>query len=285
MEWIERLNGAINYIEEHLGEEINLNEASKIACCSKYHFQRMFAYMADIPLSEYMRRRRMSLAAVDLQSGDNKVIDVALKYGYDSPTAFNRAFKNIHGIAPSQAKEKGVVLKAFPPISFRITIKGDSEMNYRIEKKEAFRIVGVSSPLEKEIEKNFKIVPTMWANAASSRMIAQLAMMMDSELKGLLGVSSCNEAEDWKYYIAVASTKSLPDGIEEYIIPSATWAIFTGEGTNQSIQDLEKRIVTEWLPTSGYEYGNAPDIEVYLNPDPQNAKYEVWIPVMRKENN
>ena len=284
MEWIERLNGAINYIEEHLGEDIDLNEASKIACCSTYHFQRMFAYMADIPLSEYMRRRRMSLAAVDLQSGDNKVIDVALKYGYDSPTAFNRAFKNIHGIAPSQAKEKGVVLKAFPPISFRITIKGDSEMNYRIEKKEAFRIVGVSSPLEKEIEKNFEIVPTMWANVASSGMIAQLAVMMDSELKGLLGVSSCNEAEDWKYYIAVASTKSLPDGIEEYIIPSATWAIFTGEGTNQSIQDLEKRIVTEWLPTSGYEYGNAPDIEVYLNPDPQNAKYEVWIPVVRKEN-
>jgi AraC family transcriptional regulator len=284
MEWIERLNGAINYIEEHLGEDIDLNEASKIACCSTYHFQRMFAYMADIPLSEYMRRRRMSLAAVDLQSGDNKVIDVALKYGYDSPTAFNRAFKNIHGIAPSQAKEKGVVLKAFPPISFRITIKGDSEMNYRIEKKEAFRIVGVSSPLEKEIEKNFEIVPTMWANVASSGMIAQLAVMMDSELKGLLGVSSCNEAEDWKYYIAVASTKSLPDGIEEYIIPSATWAIFTGEGTNQSIQGLEKRIVTEWLPTSGYEYGNAPDIEVYLNPDPQNAKYEVWIPVVRKEN-
>jgi len=284
MEWIERLNGAINYIEEHLGEEIDLNEASKIACCSTYHFQRMFAYMADIPLSEYMRRRRMSLAAVDLQSGDNKVIDVALKYGYDSPTAFNRAFKNIHGIAPSQAKEKGVVLKAFPPISFRITIKGDSEMNYRIEEKEAFRIVGVSSPLEKEIEKNFEIVPNMWANAASSGMIAQLAMMMDSELKGLLGVSSCNEAEDWKYYIAVASTKPLPDGMEEYIIPSATWAIFTGEGTNQSIQSLEKRIVTEWLPTSGYEYGNAPDIEVYLNPDPQNAKYEVWIPVVRKEN-
>ena len=144
--------------------------------------------------------------------------------------------------------------------------------------------LGVSIPLEKEIEKNFEIVPTMWANAASSGMIAQLAMMMDSEPKGLLGVSSCNEAEDWKYYIAVASTKSLPDVMEEYIIPSATWAIFTGEGENQSIQGLEKRIVTEWLPTSGYEYGNAPHIEVYLNPDPQNAVYEVWIPVVRKEN-
>ncbi len=282
MEWIARFNRAINYIEEHLSEEVDLNEASRIACCSTYHFQRMFAYMADIPLSEYMRRRRMSLAAVDLQCGDNKVVDVALKYGYDSPTAFNRAFKNIHGIAPSQAKEKGVVLKAFPPINFRITIKGDCEMNYRIEKKETFRIVGVSSLLEKEIEKNFEIVPAMWANAASSGKIEQLAMIMDSEVKGLLGVSSCNETEDWKYYIAVASTKSLPDGMEEYIVPSATWAIFTGEGTGTSIQDLEKRIVTEWLPTSGYEYGNAPDIEVYLNADPQNAQYEVWIPVVKK---
>ncbi len=99
MEWIERLNGAINYIEEHLGEEIDLNEVAKIACCSMYHFQRMFAYMADIPLSEYIRRRRMSIAAVDLQSGDSKVIDVALKYGYASPTAFNehlRIFMVLH---------------------------------------------------------------------------------------------------------------------------------------------------------------------------------------------
>ena len=95
----------------------------------------MFAYIADVPLSEYVRRRRMSLAAVDLKDGSEKVIDVALKYGYDSPTAFTRAFKSVHGISPSQAKNEGSVLKAFPPISFKITIKGASEMNYRIEKK------------------------------------------------------------------------------------------------------------------------------------------------------
>ena len=145
MEWIERLNSAIYYMEEHIREELDMEEVARIACCSTYHFQRMFAYMADVPLSEYVRRRRMSLAAVDLQSGDCKVIDASLKYGYDSPTAFNRAFKNVHGIAPSQAKEDGIVLKAFPPISFRITIKGDSEMNFRIEKKDAFHIVGMSS--------------------------------------------------------------------------------------------------------------------------------------------
>lgn len=157
MEWIERLNSAINYIEENICEPINIEEVSKIASCSSYHFQRMFAYMADVPLTEYIRRRRMSLAAVDLQSSCEKVIDVSLKYGYDSPTAFTRAFKGIHGIAPSQAREEGSLLKAFPPISFKLTIKGDSELNYRIIKKESFRVMGISMPLEKEIEKTLRL--------------------------------------------------------------------------------------------------------------------------------
>ena len=140
MEWIERLNSSINYMEENMKGTIDLEEVSKIACCSTYHFQRTFTYIADITLSEYIRRRKMSLAAVDLQSGNEKVIDISLKYGYNSPTAFNRAFKSVHGISPSQAKKEGTILKVFPPISFKITIKGDSEMKYRIEKKEAFRI-------------------------------------------------------------------------------------------------------------------------------------------------
>lgn len=284
MEWIERLNGAINYMEDHMQDEIEMDEVAKIACCGTYHFQRMFAYMADVTISEYIRRRRMSLAAVDLQNG-HKVIDVSLKYGYDSPTAFNRAFKNVHGITPSEAKEEGITIKAYPPISFRISIKGDRAMNYRIEKKEAFRIAGISAPLEKEIEKNFEIVPKMWDKAASSGAFQQLLTIMDSNPKGLLGVSACNETENWKYFIAVASNQKVSSDLEEFLVPAATWAIFADEGTHLSIQELEKRIITEWLPTSGYEYGNAPDIEVYLNPDPQNAKYEVWIPVIKKEGN
>lgn len=284
MEWIERLNSAVKYIEENIKETIDLEEVTKIAFCSTYHFQRMFAYIADIPLSEYIRRRRMSLAAVDLQSGSKKVIDISLEYGYDSPTAFNRAFKSVHGITPSQAREEGSILRAFPPISFKITIKGDSEMIYRIEKKEAFRIVGISGPLETEIEKNFEMIPQMWGKAAVNGTIPRLAAMMEGVPLGLLGVSSCNELDNWRYYIAVSSNLPIESDLEEYIVPSSTWAIFSGEGSNQSIQELEKRIVTEWLPTSGYEYGNAPDIEVYLNADPEHAKYEVWIPVAKKEN-
>lgn len=283
MEWVERLNSAINYMEENMSGDIDMEQVAKIACCGTYHFQRMFTYMAGMPLSEYIRRRRMSLAAVELQSDNKKVLEVALKYGYDSPTAFNRAFKSVHGITPSQAKEDGTVLKAFPPISFRVMIKGEREMNYRIEKKDAFRIIGKSIPLNKDIEKNFEEVPAMWQKAAMDGTIQTLAMCMDCDLKGLLGVSACNDEDEWRYFIAVASNRALEEELEEYTIPASTWAIFEGEGDNLSIQELEKRIVTEWLPTSGYEYANAPDIEVYLNPDPQNAKYEVWIPVVRRE--
>ena len=281
MEWIERLNDAIRYIEEHLTDKIDYEQLGRIACCSSYHFQRMFAYMAGVPLSEYIRRRRMSLAAVDLQGKTMKILDVAAKYGYNSPTSFNRAFQSVHGIAPSAVKNEGISVKSFPPVTFKITVKGVEEMNYRIETKEAFRILGVSVPLYKEIEKNFTIIPSKWQEISENGTLQKLIGMMDTPPMGVLGVSTCNDTEPWKYYIAVSTSQTQED-FEEYTVPAATWAIISGQGTNQSIQELEQRIVTEWLPTSGYEYGNAPDIEVYLNPDPQNAQYEVWIPVRKK---
>ncbi len=263
-------------------DEIDYEQLGRIACCSTYHYQRMFTYMAGLTLAEYIRRRKMSLAAVDLQSGDERIIDIAEKYGYRSPTAFNRAFQSFHGIAPSSVKDKGVSVKSFSPIVFRIAIKGATEMNYKIETKEAFRIIGVSAPLDKEIQNNFLVVPTMWQEASVNGTIQKLAGMMDRPPMGLLGVSACNDEEQWKYFIAVSSTKEN-DEFEEYTVPAATWAIFSGTGTNQSIQELEQRIITEWLPASGYEYANAPDIEVYLNADPENAQYEVWIPVAKKK--
>ncbi|HEX3021078.1 MAG TPA: AraC family transcriptional regulator [Lachnospiraceae bacterium] len=285
MEWMERFNEAIQYIEEHLADEIDYEKAAKIACCSSYHLQRMFSYIAEMPLSEYIRRRRMTMAAVDLQQSEVKVIDVAMKYGYDSPTAFNRAFQSVHGIAPSLAKSDGVILKAFPPINFKITVKGAVDMDYRIEKKDAFRIIGVAEPLHSEIEKNFAVVPQMWHKAVMNGTIEKLAGMMNGELKGILGVSACNGKEEWRYFIAVASDMAIDSEYEEYTVPSATWAIFPSVGNMPySIQELEKRIVTDWLPTSGYEYANAPDIELYLSPDPQNAVFEVWIPVVKKED-
>lgn len=281
MDWIEQLNNAVAYIEKTLTQQPDYAQLGRIACCSAYHFQRMFSYMAGVPLSEYIRRRKMSLAAVDLQSGE-KVIDVAEKYGYHSPTAFNRAFQAVHGIAPSAVKREGVSVKSFPPILFKITVKGAEEMEYRIEAKDAFRIVGVSAPLDKEIENNFMVVPSKWQEVAMNGTLQKLAGMMDTQPMGVLGVSACGDEDAWRYYIAVATTKERGE-FEEFTVPAATWAVFPGTGTQTSVQDLERRIVTEWLPTSGYEYGNAPDVEVYLNADPQNARYEVWIPVVKKQ--
>ncbi len=279
MEWIQRLNKTIAYIEENLDGDISYQELGRLACCSSYHYQRMFGFMAGMPLSEYIRKRRMSRAAVDLQNREVRIVDTAVKYGYDSPTAFNRAFQSVHGFAPSQAKEAGRTLKSFPPISFQIVVKGAVQMDYRIEKKQAFRIVGVSAPMDAEIEKNFAIVPQLWGKAAQDGTIPKLAAKMNSQPVGVLGVSVCNEAaENWRYYIAVASTDDAGE-FEEYTVPAFTWAVFPGQGSGISIQQLEQRIITEWLPTSGYEYANGPDVEVYLDPNPENTKYEVWIPV------
>ena len=280
MEWVKRLNEAVDYIEDNLTETVSYERLGKIAGCSSWHFQRMFTFMAGVPLSEYIRRRKMSLAAVDLQDG-GKIMDIALKYGYQSPTAFNRAFQSIHGIAPSMVKNEGVSVKSFPKLIFKITVKGVAEMNYRIEKKEAFRIIGVSEPMEHEMEKNFDMVPRMWQEAAVNGTMRKLAGMMDGQPKGVMGISVCNDKEQWRYFIAVASSLE-DDSLDDYTVGAYTWAVFSGEGVcPQAIQQLEQRIVTEWLPASGYEYDNGPDIELYLNPDPQNSKFEVWIPVVR----
>lgn len=126
MEWLNNLSKAIEYIENHLDQEISFDEAARIACCSTYYFQRIFSYVAGISLAEYIRRRRMTQAAFELQRTDKRVLDIALKYGYASPTSFNRAFQSVHGISPIAAKEKGAILNAYPPIRFSVKVSGGS---------------------------------------------------------------------------------------------------------------------------------------------------------------
>lgn len=283
MDWIDRLNEAVRYIEDNLTGEIEYEKLGQIACCSAYHFQRMFNYIAGVPLSEYIRRRKMSLAAVDIQGGEAKIIDVAAKYGYASPTAFNRAFQSVHGVSPSAVRGEGVPIKSFPPITIKVTVKGVEEMNYRIETRKAFRIVGKSFPLSREIERNFAEVPQMWQVAVEDGTIEKIVSLMNGEPRGVLGVSVCTDGEEWRYYIAVSSASVTDAALEEYVVPGCTWAVFPGSGTGKSIQELEGRIVTEWLPTSGYEFTNGPDIEVYFEPNPENTAYEVWIPVRKRQ--
>lgn len=288
MDWLSQLNNALTHIEENLDAEIDLNRVAQIACCSSFHFQRMFSYMAGVPLSEYIRRRRMTRAAFDLQNGNERVVDIALKYGYDSPTAFNRAFHSIHGVAPSAARQEGVNLKAYYPISFKITIRGEAEMNYRIEQKEAFRIVGVkiTSPWTPEKREGFKAVPEFWMEHGKKGTIPELCRLMNGQPMGVLGIS----VGDWQnegsfdYYIAVSSTQPVPEGMFEYEVPACTWAIFECKGAMPTaIQKMQERIMTEWLPNSGYQYADAPDIEVYTEGDQSSEDYIcwVWVPVKK----
>ena len=280
MDWLENWNKALDELERSLDGEIRLEELGRLAGCSPYHFQRMFSYLAGVPLKEYVRRRRMTRAAADLRAGE-KVLNVALRYGYDSPTAFNRAFQAVHGVAPSLAKQDGVKLKAFPRIRFKFVLKGDAEMEYQIVRKEAFRIVGFRTPLPMDTEESFQVVPRFWAEAGQG--VWALLPLMDPGTPGVLGVSTCHHGEETYYYIAVASAAPVPPGMYEWTVPAAEWAIFSGQGRQPiAIQELQKRIVTEWLPGSGYEWAQAPDIEVYLSaPGEEESRFQVWLPVQR----
>jgi len=287
MDWLKQMNDAVSYIEDNLIDEIDYAKVAQKACCSVYHFQRMFSFIAGLPLSEYIRRRRLALAAFDLQNSNEKVIDIGLKYSYDSPTAFTRAFQNMHGVIPTAARESGVTLKAYPPIAFHISIKGAVEMKYRIEEKQAFRVVGVKLHTTIENSECYTRTPQFWGENAQNGMIGRIASLIDGEPKGILGVSICNSAfvdSDFDYYIGVATSKKKIDNTEEITIPAATWAVFECTGPMPTaIQELQKRVVTEWLPASGYEYANAPDIEVYFDDGTKSdARSEVWLPIVKK---
>lgn len=286
MDWMNKMNEAVAYIERGLDGEIDLAEAGRIAGCSAYHFQRVFGYMANTTLAEYIRRRRLSRAAVELQGSDAKVIDVAMKYGYDSPTAFSRAFAALHGMSPSEARSAAGSFTSYPPLSFQITIQGVHAMNYRIEQLESFKIVGAKLATTTENDRGYAEIPEFWARTAQSGAIPKLCTLMDRQPMGVLGVSQ----GDWNktafdYYIGVATNQPTPPEFEELVVPAATWAIFESVGPMPgAIQELQKRIVTEWLPSSGYGYAEAPDIEVYGEGDQSAADYrcQVWLPVVKK---
>lgn len=287
MEWIDRLNQAVAYIEDHLTTEIDVEKTAQIAVCSSYHFQRMFTYIAGVTLGEYIRRRRMTAAAFELLHSEVKIIDIAAKYGYESPTAFTRAFQNIHGIAPSAAKKRGVSLTAYPRITFTLSIKGDEAMNYKIEHLDDLRIVGIGTKEPKTVEECFALIPHFWQKRIADGTTEKILSLLDSSgPAALLGVSLCEDNAFSGYYIAVVTKKPCPPEMEELIIPAGTWAIFTCIGAMpDAMQKLQQRIVSEWLPNSGYEYAFAPDIEVYYEGDQFDDDYrsEVWLPVVKKE--
>lgn len=286
MKWLENLSNAIEYIESNLDKDISIDAAAQIACCSTYYFQRVFTYVAGISLSEYIRRRRMSQAAFELQKSDKKVLDIALKYGYSSPTAFNRAFQSVHGITPVAAKNMGSVLNAYPPIRFSVKITGGTAMSYRITEKAAMRIVGIRIPLVADMEENQKVVPEFWKKALENNYLPKIIELTNQEPGGILGVTVYENPQEIFYYIAASTTEAIPQNMFEYEIPASTWVIFENDGRfKEDVQNVFKRFYTEWLPFSGYEYAGLPDLEVYpvMPGKPLNGHSEVWIGIKKEK--
>mgnify|MGYP001564939809 FL=1 len=285
MEWLKKISQAIGYIESNITNDISYDEAAKIACCSKYYFQRMFSYVSGITLSEYIRRRRMTSAAFDLQTSDMKVMDISLKYGYKSPTSFNRAFQSVHGVSPTVARVQGTLLNAYPPISFSILVTGGENMSYRIETKEAIKIVGVRIALKEDMEQNQKIVPLFWDKILGSTLFSEICELTSKDSCDILGVTAYTNPQNIYYYIAVSTDKPVPNDMIEFEIPAATWVIFECNGHfKESVQTIFKRFLTEWLPFSGYEYAQLPDIEIYHVNDQESKSghAEVWIAIKKE---
>lgn len=285
MEWLENLSNAIEYIENNLDKDISIDAAAQIACCSTYYFQRVFTYVAGISLSEYIRRRRMSQAAFELQKTDKKVLDIALKYGYSSPTAFNRAFQSVHGITPVAAKKIGSVLNSYPPIKFSVKVTGGTAMSYRITEKAAMRIVGIRIPLVADMEENQKIVPEFWKDTLENNHLPKILELANQEPSGILGATVYVNPQEIFYYIAASTTETVPENMFEFEIPASTWVVFENDGYfKEDVQNVFKRFYTEWLPFSGYEYAGLPDLEVYpvMPGKPLNGHSEVWIGIKKE---
>lgn len=286
MEWLQRMTNAVDYMEEHLEGPIDVARIAKVACSSSFHFQRMFHMLTGSTVVEYIRKRRLTLAARELAAKKAKVIDVALKYGYETPESFAKAFKRLHGISPVAARRPGLSLKAFPRITFQLSAKGDRDTEYKIVEQEAFQVVGKAIKVSTKNRENFKRIPEFWMEC--NREGASEKLCNDFQAKEILGICMDMEYEQEQFTYMIAFKGGEAYTGKEYTIrkiPASTWAVFTSIGPiPDAIQKVWKCIFLEWFPATGYEHACAPELEVYPPGDISVVDYrcEVWIPIIKK---
>ena len=308
MDLLTRMDLALAYVENNLTGEIDQEVLARIACCSIYNFSRMFSFITDISLTEYIRRRRLTMAAMELQQGGNiKVIDLALKYGYDSPVSFSRAFRALHGVTPTEARAGGVTLKAYPRISFQISVKGEKRMDYRIENKEAFQVFGYEGIFDTDgIGPNADILHDnavhpnnpheLWdhnyVNGAYEKLAADAGDLPPFVSPGLCkvhGVCDYKQTEPGTFaymQCAFKNKNSKVDGYTVVNIPASTWVIFPSEKFKwdtvvEVVNNLHKRFFSEWLPTAEYEQANGMNFEIHGG-DSDMGYVELWYAVKKK---
>lgn len=281
MDWLKRMEEALEFMESKMNEPLDIEAIAKVAYSSPFHFQRMFYMLTGMTVGEYVRKRKLTLAAQELAVSSSKVVDVALKYGYNSPESFSKLFRKIHGISPSEARHSGVSLKAFPRLSFQLTIRGEKEVDYLIEKKESFSVIGKTATLTCGNEGRTR--QWFWGECQRDGTLAKLySQEADTPLLGI----TLNFKDNFTYMIGKKEEVAVPKvGLTLQKIPSSTWAVFPCEGPLPiAIQKGFRQIYQEWFPATEYEHAGLPEIEVYTpdNTEAEGYRSEVWIPVMKK---
>jgi AraC family transcriptional regulator len=267
-------------------EDITIESIAKQANASAFHFQRTFTILTDISVGEYVRRRRLTLAAQELSRTNCKIIDLAYKYGYDTPEAFSKAFRRQHGIAPSEARKYIGKLKFYERLIIQVILKGAEPMKYNVVERDSFQVVGVKREFSLANEENLVGIPKFWDEVNSDGTSELLFKLNNGTIKGVLGV--CAAASNTKskqaidYWIAVDYDGEIPEGMASLDIPASKWVVFEVHGPMpDAMQAAWKQIFSEWFPTSGYEHAGIPELEVYSEDDPFSPDYysEIWIPV------
>ncbi len=273
--WIEGFQESIEYIEANLTETLEIERIAGVAALSPFYYQRIFGALCGMTVGDYIRARRMTLAAQELSASETRVIDIALKYGYDSPDSFARAFTRFHGIAPSRAREPGAALRSFASLHIKITLEGGAMLDYRITEKAPFTIVGIRRRFNSDT--SYQEIPKFWQEWAQDM----------RGLKGVFGVCMDKDGKDFDYWIAdnYVPWVDIPKGCETCQIPGGLWAEFTCKGPlPESLQNVNTQIWTEWLPSlKGYALAGQYSLEVYMPPveDPADTVSYICIPLVK----
>ncbi|MCH5316658.1 MAG: AraC family transcriptional regulator [Eubacterium sp.] len=291
MDWAVGIQNAVDYIEAHITEELDFEEIAKRAASSSFYFQRIFGALCGYSLGEYIRNRRLTLAGIELSAKNSKVIDIALKYGYDSPESFARAFSKFHGITPSQAKKDGSQLRSFSKLYVNISLKGGSTMNYKIIEKEAFTVLEKVSVQDIDDSKNKNTIPDFWTASHNDGTVKTL-LELTNDKTYIFGICYGNIPKDKKtfeYSIAAPCDKdcAVPEGFRLNTVPARTWAVFESIGElPKSVQETWHRIISEFFPSSLYEPTYEMDIEAYPSLDMNASDYrcEIWVPVTKRNS-
>ena len=288
MEWLETLKKAIDFMEEHLLEDISAQDVAQEIYMSSFYFQKGFKLITGYTVGEYIRNRRLYLAALDMSKEEVRVIDLANKYGYDTPESFTKAFTRFHGASPMQIRERVDKIKAFYPLQLSIDIKGGSQIDYLIEEKKAFKVIGIERSFQ--YEEAFEKIPKFW-DEYKGKIYNGFYKQQGYDI-GCYGICMdvFGKEKSFKYLIAgpyrEEKGKGVPEGLKVVTIPALTWIRFRCSGPMpEAIQNLNVRIYKEWLPLNhDYEIASGYNIEVYESGDIRSSQYssEIWLPIRKK---